>query len=167
MRSAIVLLLVCAVPLLGGCGVYSASTGRVDVSLQRTSVRYLENNTSEPTIGVDLTDAIILAIQVDNTLKIVEEGDADTIISGKVVRYHLKEVSARESLTVDEYQVQIAVVLDMVRRSTGESIFSNRRFTGLGNYILDDPSGSSEETARQEAADEIVKDILAIVVEGW
>ncbi len=152
---------------ISGCGVYSANTGRVDESLKRVSIRYLENMTAEPNIEIDLTDAIILAVQIDNTLKVVDEGDADTILSGKVVRYHLKEVFARENLTVNEYQVQIAVVLDLTRRATGESIFSQKRFTGTGNYVLDDPNGTSEDTARQEAAGEIVKDILALVVEGW
>lgn len=151
----------------GGCGVYSASTGRVDESIKHLAVRYLDNMTSEPNIGVDLADSIIQAIQIDNTLKVVDEGSSDTILSGKVVRYHLKEVFARENLTVNEYQVQIAVVLDFAHRNTGEKIFSNKRFTGTGNYLLDDPAGSSEESARQEAAEEIVKDILALVVEGW
>ena len=75
-----------------GCGVYSASSGRVDESFKRVAVQYLENMTSEPNIGVDLADAIILAVQLDNTLKVVDEGDADTILAGKVMRYGLKEV---------------------------------------------------------------------------
>ncbi len=154
-----------AVP--GGCGVYSANTGRVDESMKLVAVRYLENMTAEPNIGVDLTDAIIYALQLDNTLKVVEENDASNILSGKVMRYHLKEVFARENLTVNEYQVQIAVILDLTSRATGEKIFTKKRFTGTGNYVLDDPAGTSEETARREAAEEIVKDILALVVEGW
>ena len=153
--------------LLTGCGVYTASTGWVDDSLKHLSVRYLENMTAQPSIGVDLSESIIQAIQTDNTLKIVPEGDADTILSGKVVRYHLKEVMTTDNLTVNEYQVQIAVVLDLVRRDNGEEIFKQKRFNGTGNYLLDDPNGSSEETARQEAAEEIVKDILAQVVQGW
>jgi len=164
--TALVLCLLFAV-LIAGCGVYSANTGRVDESLQNVSIQYLENMTAEPNIGVDLSDAIILAVQLDNTLKVVDESSADTILSGKVMRYHLKEVSAQQDLTVNEYQVQIAVALDLTRRDTGEKIFTKRRFTGTGNYILDDPGGTSEDTARQEAASEIVKDILAIVVEGW
>jgi len=153
--------------LVGGCGVYSANSGRVDESLQKVAVQYLENLTSEPNIGVDLTDRIILAVQLDNTLKVVEEGDADTILSGRVVRYHLKEAFAREDLTVNEYQVQIAVQLSLTVRATGEKLFENRRFTGSGSYLLDDPDGTTEETARTEATTDIVKDILAIVVEDW
>jgi len=103
---------------LSGCGPYSGSSGRVDEGIQRVAVQYLENLTPEPNIGVDLADAIINAIQLDNTLKVVDEGDADTIISGKVVRYALREQSPREDLTVTEYQVQIAVVLTMSASSS-------------------------------------------------
>ena len=124
----------------GGCGVYSASSGRVDESLKRVAVEYLENQTSEPNIDVDLTDAIIRALQKDNTLKVVDEAAADSIISGRVVRYRCARWRARQDLTVNEYQVQIAVALTLTRRATGEKIFKNRRFTGSGNYVLDDPT---------------------------
>ena len=153
--------------VLSGCGVYSASSGRVDESIKRVAVQYLENQTAEPGIEVDLTDAIIRALQYDNTLKVVEEGNSDSIISGKVTRYTLREVAARQDLTVNEYQVQIAVTLSFTIRATGESLFKDKRFTGVGNYVLDDADGTSEETARTEAAEEIVRDILAQVVEDW
>lgn len=151
---------------LAGCGVYSASSGRVDDNIKRVYVDYLENMTTEPNLGVTISDDIIEALQFDNTLKVVDEGESDSIISGKVVRYVLKQVAAREDLTVNEYQVQVAVQLDFSIRSTGENIFKNKRFTGTGNYVLDD-SGTDEETARDEAVEEIVRDILAMVVEDW
>lgn len=160
-----VLLLVVAL-VCSSCGVYSASSGRVDDSIKRVAIQYLENLTPEPNLGVDLSDAITNAVQLDNTLKIVDEGEADTIISGKVLRYSLREVAARQDLTVTEYQVQIAVVLTATVRATGEKLFAQRRFTGTGNYVLND-TATSEETARKEAATEIVRDILAIVVEDW
>ncbi len=152
---------------LTGCGVYSASSGRVDENLKRVAVQYLENLTPEPNLGVELSDVIIFALQVDNTLKVVDEANADSIISGKVVRYTLREVATTSELTVNEYQVQIAVVLTFTVRATGEKIFDKRRFTGTGNYVLNDPQGTTEETARSEAVEEIVRDILAQVVEDW
>ncbi len=149
---------------LAGCGVYSASSGRVDENIKRVYVEFLENMTSEPNLGVDMADDIIRAIQIDNTLKTVDEGHADSIISGKVMRYHIQEVFAKENLTVNEFQVQIAVVLNFTVRSTGETIFKNKRFAGTGNYV----TGESEEVdGRNEAVEEIVRDILAQVVEGW
>jgi hypothetical protein len=149
-----------------GCGVYSASSGRVDDNMKMVAVQYLENLTPEPNLGVELSDIIIFALQQDNTLKVVDEANADSIISGKVVRYTLREVSTTQELTVNEYQVQIAVMLSFTLRATGEKIFDNKRFTGTGNYVLNDTQ-TSEETARDEAVEEIVRDILAQVVEDW
>ena len=157
--------LACA--LVIGCGPYSASSGRVDENLKKVAVQYLENLTPEPNLGVELSDVIIFALQTDNTLKVVDEAGADSIISGRVARYARREVSTTQNLTVDEYQVQIAVVLTFTVRATGEKIFENRRFTGTGNYVLNDPQGTSEQTARSEAVEEIVRDILAQVVEDW
>jgi len=153
--------------LMSGCSVYSASSGRVDENLKKVAVQYLENLTPEPNLGVELSDVIIFALQVDNTLKVVDEASADSIISGKVVRYTLREVATTTELTVNEYQVQIAVVLTFTIRATGEKIFDNRRFTGIGNYVLNDTQGTSEDSARNEAVEEIVRDILAQVVEDW
>ena len=150
-----------------GCGVYSASSGRVDAAIQRVAVRILENRTTEPNLGVELTDAVILALQEDNTLKVVGEPAADSVIFGEVVRYNLRELATTSDLRVNEYQVQIAVALTFEVRASGERIFEKRRFNGTGNYFLDAGSETNEETARDEAANEIVKDILAQVVEDW
>lgn len=166
-HSGILLLVGILIFSCGGCGVYSATSGRVDENLKLVAVQYLENLTPEPNLGVDLSDDIIYALQVDNTLKVVDEATADSIISGRVVRYTLREVMTTAELTVNEYQVQIAVVLSFTVRSSGEKIFENRRFTGTGNYVLNDPQGTSEETGRDEAVEEIVRDILAQVVEDW
>ncbi len=155
------------VSVLSGCGVYSASSGRVDENIKRVYVDYFENLTPQPNIGVDLTDEVISAIQQDNTLKVVDEESADSIITGRVTLYNLQEQFARQDLTVTEYKVQIAVVLTFTLKDTGETLFENKKFTGTGNYVLDDPQGSSEESARTEAAQEIVRDILAQVVEDW
>ncbi len=153
--------------LLSGCGVYSASSGRVDDSIRRVHIPFLENKTSEPTIGIELTELIISAIQEDNTLKVTSEDDASTELLGAITRYRLKEAFTTQDLQVDEYQVQIQVELTFQPRNGESPLFKKKRIQGTGNYILDDPNGSSEQTAREEAAAEIVRGVLAAIVEDW
>jgi O-acetyl-ADP-ribose deacetylase (regulator of RNase III) len=150
-----------------GCGVYTASSGRVEESRKRVFVEFLENDTTIANIGVELTDAIVDALQRDNTLKVVGEDVAASVISGRVTRYLLREMATRPDLTVNEYQVQIAVVLTFKVRGAETAIFEKKTFTGSDNYVLNDPQGTSETTARVEAAKQIVGDILALVVEDW
>jgi len=135
--------------------------------MKRVAVPFLENKTAEANLEIALTEAIISAIQNDNTLKVVDEKDADSVLSGTVLMYRLKEAFANSDLQVNEYQVQIMVELDFTVVETGEKIFEKRRITGNGNYILNDPNGTSENTARLEAAGDIVREMLALVVEEW
>ncbi len=153
--------------LAGACGIYTASSGRVAEDRKRVFVAFLENETPEANIGVELSDAIVAALQRDNTLKVVGEDAADATVTGKVTRYLLREMATRADLTVNEYQVQIAVSLTFTIKRTGETIFEKRTFNGTGNYVLNDPQGTTEESARTEAAGQIVRDILAQVVEDW
>jgi len=161
-----VVLLTSVVFALAGCGVYSAQSGRVEEGRKFVHVQFLENRTAEPDLGVDLTDLIIQEIQKDNTLRVVGEPEADTIISGAATRYNLREVATTSELTVNEFQVQIAVVLTMTVRATGEKVFDKKRFTGSGNFSLEDQD-TDEDTAQVVAAEEIVRDILAQVVSDW
>lgn len=166
--SAWLLALALGLPfVLAGCGVYTASSGRVEENRKRVFVAFLENDTPEANIGVELTDAIVSALQADNTLKVVGQEVADSVITGRVTRYVLREMATRADLTVNEYQVQISVSLTFTVRATNETIFDKRTFNGSGNYLLNDPQGTTEQTARDEAAKEIVRDILAQVVEDW
>lgn len=153
--------------MAAGCGVYTANSGRVAEDRKRVHVAFLDNDTSEGNLGVEFTDAIVAALQADNTLKVVGEPEADALVTGRVTRYVLREMATRADLTVNEYQVQIAVQLSFTLKRTGETIFDKRTFTGSGNYVLNDPQGTSEQTARSEAAGQIVRDVLAQVVEDW
>jgi hypothetical protein len=164
------LILAALAAALGGCGVYSTQSGRVDEGIRRVHVPYLENLTSEPTIGIDLTEDIIAALQEDNTLKVVDEVDAASDLTGKVVRYKLQEAFSSvqgSNIQVDEYQVQIMVELTFRIRENGEELFSKKRARGMGNFQLDGADGTTEETARSEAAAEIVREVLAAIVEDW
>ena len=153
--------------LTGGCGVYSVNSGRVDESIRMVAVPYLENYSDQPGIEVEITELIIQAVQNDNILKVVDEKNADTVISGKVLGYRQRESFTGSDLTVNEYKVQIVVEMTMAVVATGENLIERKRITGTGNYILDDPAGSTESTARKEAVNQIVRDIQALVVEDW
>ena len=163
-RAAALVLLVAVAA--GGCGPYSASSGRVDQSIKRVAVEYFENRTAEPDLGIDLADAVIAALQDDNTLKVVNYEFADSVIEGAVIFYEIRSAFISQEQQVDEFQVQIAVELTFRVKETGETIFERKRFTGVGNYLLGDGQ-TNETTAKVEAGLEITKDVLAEVVEDW
>lgn len=168
LRHCILMRLTCVLlPVITGCGVYSASSGRVDEAIRRVAVDYFENRTAEADLGIELAELVITALQDDNTLKVVDYPAADCVLEGTVTRYFLRQASITPDQQVDEFQIQITVELTFRVKATGKTIFEKRRFNGTGNYFLNDPGGSSEGSAKKEAVDEIIKDILAQIVEDW
>ncbi len=135
--------------LASSCGVYSMSSGRVDDTVRKVYVPFLENATSEPDVGIDLTERIIQSLQDDNTLKIVAEEDASSILKGRVITYRVKEAFASQTssnnLQVDEYQIQIQVELTFEILETGEELFAKKKIRGTGNYAIDGSDGTTEE----------------------
>jgi hypothetical protein len=166
-RLSTMVILVVLLIAAAGCGVYSTSSGRIDDSIRLVAVPYFENRTAEPNIEVELTENIISALQDDNTLRVVDPRDAATELTGTVVRYNLREAFTTSELQVDEYQVQIMVELTMRVLETGDALFEKKRITGTGNFAVDDTGGSAEADARATAAAEIVREVLAAVVEDW
>jgi len=166
-RCALICLPLLFVIGLAGCGIYSANSARVDEAVRYVFIPTLENRTAEPSIGMELTDLIIAAIQRDNTLKVVGEDDATADLVGAVTLYRRKEAFTTSQLQVDEYQVQIQVELSFLPRDGSKPLFEKKRLQGTGNYLLDGSDGSDEGSARSLAADEIVRGVLGAIAEDW
>jgi hypothetical protein len=161
----VLLWLVLFVVVLSGCG-YGLTPGRVKPGLESVAVPYFENETTEPELEVSLTDAIIAGIVADRTLRLTEENQADALILGKITFFKIQEVFFAENRQAQEYEVRVACEVSLVDRATGDVIVKPTTIRGKGDYFTDEgPEG--EENARKEAADELVRAILALVIEEW
>ncbi len=150
---------------LQGCG-YGLTPGRVKPGLQSVAVPYFENETTEPELEVSLTDAIIAGIVADRTLRLTDEQQADALILGKITYFKIQEVFFAENRQAQEYEVRVACEVSLVDRATGDIIVKPTTIRGKGDYFTDEgPEG--EDNARQQAADELVRAILALVIEEW
>jgi hypothetical protein len=151
--------------LAAGCG-YALTPGRVKPGLQSIAVPYFENETSEPELETKLTDQIIDGIVADRTLRLTQEDDADAILLGKITFFRIQEVFFAENRQAQEYEVRVACEVSLVDRATGDVIVKPTTIRGKGSYFTDEgPEG--EDNARKEAADELVRAILGLVIEEW
>ena len=66
---------------------YSPSPAQFPTHLKTLAVPILKNETTEPNIEQEVTQAIVDRFVQDNKLRVVDEAQADLIISGSVVRY--------------------------------------------------------------------------------
>ncbi len=155
-----------AIPTLllsAGCGIYSFSGSTLPPHIRTVAVPLFENRTPEFGIDQSLTDGIIEAISQDNTLKISDPDNADSIIEGAIVRIEDRADTYDQAEQASAYRVTITVKASFTDRKD-RKVFWDETLTQWGRY---DNSETSREEGLREAIRKLGEDIINRSVSGW
>lgn len=155
---------------LCGCFRYSFS-GAVPGHIKTIAVPLFENRTAEYGVVEQITDELILVLQKDNTLKIMDEDDADSILHGTLLRiedvpYTYEGEGEAQNFSVGEYKLTLIVNLEYYDQVKGEVIWT-QEVSGWGTYDYVTGAPDEREDGFAEAIDKLAQDILNLTVSGW
>ena len=150
------------------CGYYSFS-GRTAGDIKKIAIPYLENETSEPEVEIEITQHIIDGLVNDNTLKVVSEEDADAVLEGSVIDYRNVPFTFNTDLQAEQYRLVIALKVSLFNRKENTYIWEDKRISTYADYYLETTSGelNSEQDAIEEVYRNIVEAILGATIEEW
>lgn len=168
MRTTMIRLLsaITVLAVLAGCGVYSTKPGRLREGLASLAVPIFDNRTSEPGIEIDLTEDIVDGLIDDRTVRITDENDADAVLIATIRRYRVGESFYGGDRSAEEYRVELQVEVEIVSRTTRESLAGPQNLTESSTYSIAGGE-QAEDDARQEVVDGIVRKIRDLVLEKW
>ena len=152
-----------------GCS-YSPSPSLVPTHLKTLAVPILKNETTEPNLEQEVTQAIVDRFVQDNKLRVVAEGDADLVVSGSVVRYTNSVFGFNAREQAEEYQVAVAVRLTARDRVKNREMWRDDNLVHTTNYFVVAPTGQTPQdqyTSRKNAISKIADAVLNKTVEGW
>ena len=169
MRRSFRTLVVFVAIVAGGCS-YSPSPSLFPSHLRTLAVPILKNETTEPNLEQEVTNAIVNRFVQDNKLKVVAEAEADLVLSGSVVRYvnAVFGFNAREQ--AEEYQVAVAVRLTARDRVKNREMWRDDNLVRTTNYFVVTPAGqepADQYTSRGDAISKIADAVINKTVEGW
>jgi hypothetical protein len=152
--------LACALVVLAGCSHYSFSPA-VKTHISTVAVPVFTNETLEFGVEQDLTDAIISEFTDDNTLRVVGEDSADSVLRGIVALYERPVMSYDASGNPREYKVRIVARLTY-EDLTGNEVVWREDVEGWAVYSESGEGGdaTTEEEARATALEKLAQDIL-------
>jgi len=163
-RSALVLL--CVLPVVG-CGHYGTSS-RTAKDIKSIYVPFFTNETTEPGLDISVTEIVINDLIDDNTLKVVDENNADAVLEGSIIRWVNKPFSFDNDLNAQEYRVIIHVRVSLFRRGGREAIWKDRTISGESSYFVEPiPGENTFQDARDAAVHTITERILGMTVQDW
>jgi hypothetical protein len=127
------------------------------------------NKSGEPLIEFDTTQAAIEQIQLDGSLKVVGEADADAILNVVLTGYRLEPVSYREDIRTATQQYRLFITASFVMRRTKDQTVVAEAPNVIGKYVFDvvGDLSSSKLQANPIAARDLGYNIVQYLVEYW
>ncbi len=159
--------LLVAVLLAAGCSHYGfSSSGGSDFST--IAVPILENETLEYGASVGITDALIEQFTTDNTLRVVGQDEAESILRGTVVLYERPVMSYDAGGNPLEYKVRVVARLAYEDVGQGSTIWEED-VEGWAVYSPGETAAelTTEEEAQVRAYEKLAEDVLSKTVQGW
>ncbi len=148
-----------------GCGVYTFS-GNVPGHLKTMAIMNFENQTAEFGIVELLFDTIEEEFRSDNSLKITDVKNADSIISGVITNISDVPSTYDANETVQEYKITVTALVRFEDRVKGTVVWEEN-LSGYGIYPFSGGSSAERDKGIEEAVSKLSQDILNKTVSGW
>ena len=155
--------------LAGGCAGYHVgpATPAYLRHVKTIAVPTFGNVTLVPRIEVLVTGTIIKQFQEDGTFRIVSEDQADAVLKGEIVTVGRSPVrSVRGNvLATTEFNLNLAVRYRLVGRD-GKPL-STSAASGRTSFFVGSDVSTDERQALPLAAEELAKQLVSQLSEGW
>ena len=174
MKKILSLLMVLAA-CLSGCGYTTSSTlpgnlKTIHIDRLKNEIAYTSSTSREvyfPLLEVDARNAIIDRFQFDGNLTLTDSDRADLVLKGQLVDYERAGLRYSDDDVAEEYRIYVVVALEMWDMTEGEIKWSEPRFVGEATYFISGPEATSEESAVQEALEDLARRVVERTVEDW
>jgi hypothetical protein len=153
----------CLLLAASGCGVYSFS-GSALSGINTIAVPPFEDVSGQYGMSDQLTEGISQRFVQDNTLKVVSEKNADSILKGTITGYSREAYTFDEQENVKEYIVRIWVKVSFEQKKDLKTIWKDDNLLGWGVYSALD---ETEDQGKERAIQKLAEDIVNKTVKGW
>jgi hypothetical protein len=162
--------LLAATLLLGSAGCASYRLGSMlPADIRTVHMPTCVNQTTEPLIEQDVTAAILSEIQMDGSLRIAPEDQADTVLKVTLTQFWLNPVAyaADDSSTVNQYRMNIRAKFILQRRTSQSVVIDSPGVTGWYDFEFTGDMTSSKAIALRPAAEDLGRRIVNSIVQYW
>lgn len=163
---------------LNGCGYRLGST--LPSNIKTISISTFKNLTPEPGVEMSITNEVINQFQIDGTVKVVEDEEADVKLEGEIVGYKREPLrfTGQDFREVSEYRLRLIVRLNLIDVKTNQPLWSDRVVEGETTYFVGGSFRETERTAlgaltNQERSqlptleEDLSRNVVESVVEAW
>ncbi len=154
--------------LSAGCAGYRVGS-LLNADYKTVAVPMFRNKSYKPQTEAQVTNAILKRFQSEGSLQVVNEADADLLVTGTITEFARAELrSVREDTDiVREYRITIKAEIAAINRRTGEVVLKKTTVTGSADTFIGSDLQSAEYQALPLVADDLAKKVVTLLTESW
>ncbi|MDY6825327.1 MAG: LPS assembly lipoprotein LptE [Thermodesulfobacteriota bacterium] len=160
-RNFIWLLIVCAFPLLAGCGYQFAGTGGMPGGIDRVNVAVFENRSGESGVESAFTNNLIYELTRRGGVSIVSADAANGRITGTIRSITTDTVSHEETYVTAERRVRVVVDVRLVS-ADGRTLWAGTGIEGREVYAVAG-SGYMTDENKKAAIERLSEDMAEAI----
>jgi len=139
-----------------------------DRDVDTVAVPIARNATFDRSVHVELTEAIVKAIEARTPWRVVPEARARTILDVTVREVDLEELSrSRATGLSEEMSIGLVVDFDWSRVDTGEVLAGRREFADSALFVPSPPAGERIDLGRFDVVGRTADAIVDVMQSDW
>ena len=151
---------------LGGC-LYGFAGGGLPPSIKTVAVLPFDNQTPEPTLTQEISQAVREAVERRLGLRQSAETQADAVVRGSITRYEPDvpvsyQAGQGREVNVTRRQVQITLTVEILDQKQGKPLWQRSGLMVKGDY-----DAGQEAEGRRKALDDLVVNIVEGAQSQW
>lgn len=154
--------------LLPGCVGYRLGS-QLPRDIQTVFVHLAANETDEPLLEAEVTQAVMNRIRRDGSLRVTTEQDADAHMFIEITGFEITPLAfdPQNRARPDEYRLELTANTVLTRRREGTVLVRTASVKGRSIFNLQGDLTASKRTAVPDAADDLARRLVAAVTEAW
>lgn len=162
------LLLLCACAAIDEQVYYKPNAQILPQHIKKIHVRPFINRTEVFALEDRLTISVVDEFLNNGQYSIVNEGQADGVLAGEIMRYILLPVQYDTQLVPTVYRMEVLLNLRFIDKTTNETIWQEPGLVQVYTYSASTlPGGMSEEQAREKLWANFAKMIVKRTIQGF
>lgn len=155
---------------LPGCKYHMGSIAHPQ--LKSIAIATIQNNTYEPDVSALMRQALSENFQVDNSLKVKSEREADCILYGRILEVSTdssdKRTTNNEQIyRTADFKVDVNFEFVVIIPGRAEPVVGTRQVVGTSNYQVTADQFISKKAGLAQACRDAAKQAVYYTVEAW